>query len=219
MGKIKDITGMKFNKLTALYIDGKFSDGSSLWKCKCECGGEVTTTGTRLKRNLKVDCGCGTFEKLSKRHKSHGMAKTRFYKAWVSMKERCYRPYHVSHKSYYDKGITVCDRWLESFENFYEDMKDGYLDNLTLDRINGNKNYCKENCKWSNVTEQNNNVRTNHIIEVDGIKDTVANTCRRYGVSYDRALYRLSKGWDADKAIKTPCLDKLKNLTYNREAK
>jgi hypothetical protein len=215
MGKIRDITGMKFNKLTALCIVGKYSDGSSLWKCECQCGGEAITIAGRLIKGLKRDCGCDRFERRSNISKTHGLSKTRFYKAWVGMKERCYKPNHISHKNYYDKGIKVCDRWLESFENFLADMKEGYTDELTLDRIDNSKGYNKDNCRWATYIEQTNNVSTNRIIDIDGIKDTLANTCRRYNIGYDIVLCRLVLGWEIDRAFKTPKLNSLDNLTYN----
>lgn len=91
--------------------------------------------------------------------RTHGMSNTPEYKAWFEMKRRCYNKNRKGYKNYGGRGIKVCDRWLESFENFYEDMGDRPSPNHSLDRIDVNGNYEPSNCKWSDRTEQNYNQR------------------------------------------------------------
>ncbi len=134
----------------------------------------------------------------------HGMRRTRFYRIWTGMKTRCLNDKHIWFKHYGGKGIKVCNDWL-LFDNFLLDMHASYLEhskkygekNTSIDRINGNKNYCKENCKWATKLEQSNNAINNRFIEYRGekksIKEWSSITGISYNVIYNRIfLYKLS---------------------------
>ncbi len=98
----------------------------------------------------------------------HGKSKTSEYKSWAGMKERCCRPNHPAYKNYGARGITVCDRWLESFENFLEDMGSKPTAEHSIDRVDNSKGYSPENCKWATNLEQGNNTRRIHFISYKG---------------------------------------------------
>lgn len=202
MGVFKNIVGKKFNYLTVLKLLDK-TDRGFWWLCRCDCGKEVRVLGSNIIRGHNKSCGCYKIKINSEIHRKHYMIDTRIYKTWSGMKNRCLNPKNQAYKDYGERGITVCDKWLD-FQGFYEDMKDNYSDNLTIDRIDNNKGYFKSNCRWATKLEQANNVRDNHIITVDNVTDTVANICRLHHVNYNRVIDRISHGWDASRAIKEP---------------
>ena len=123
----------------------------STWNCTCECGTKVVKRREALEDYSS--CGCWFSEKISESSKTHGMTNTPTYRSWMKMKERCYLKSYAEKEFYQDIGIKVCDRWLESFENFYEDMGER-PEGMTLDRIDFTKDYTPENCRWADLTMQ-----------------------------------------------------------------
>lgn len=153
---IKDLTGKKIEYFEVLHITNKRKRGCVVWLCKCKCG---TIKELSSKDLLKTkSCGCFHLEAVQK-IKKHGMSNTSTYTSYVHMKDRCLNKNNDSYKNYGGRGISVCDRWLDSFENFLEDMglrPDGF----TLDRVDVNGNYNKENCIWADRKTQSLHTRT-----------------------------------------------------------
>lgn len=198
-----ELTNKTFGKLKVLKIHSRDKHKHLRWLCKCECGNEVVVLSDNLLRSHTTSCGCERIRRNSEVHRIHGKTNTREYVAWINMLNRCEDPKNKRYDRYGGRGISVCEKW-HTFNGFWEDMEEGYAENLTIDRINGDGNYQKSNCKWSTITEQANNTSTNRLVTVDGITDTVANLCRRFEMKYTTAIQRLSNGWSADKAFKTP---------------
>lgn len=132
------------------------------------------------------------------------MCKSPEYRSWSAMYTRCYNPNVKCYKHYGERGITVCNRWKHSFENFYSDIGPRPSLKHSVERINNELGYSPENCKWATHAEQMNNIRDNIRIEYKGESHTVAEWARIKNVPYLRLKKRIKSGWDIDSAIETP---------------
>jgi hypothetical protein len=134
---------------------------------------------------------------------THGMTNTPEWISWTSMRQRCHCESAIGFHNYGGRGIKVCERWMNSFENFYADMGNR-PEGMSLDRIDNDGDYCPDNCKWSSHVEQGANQRTNRFIEHDGERLTLAQWSRRTGLSKHTIRRRLIKGWSIEKTLNTP---------------
>lgn len=191
MRKTKDITGEKFGSLTVIEYAGK-SNGKakiSLWTCRCECGSVKTYYGTALRSGGTKSCGCMKGENISAAVEQHGMRGTPTYNSWKTMKARCSNPNSPDYESYGGRGITVCDRW-ESFENFIADM--GMRPRgMTLDRIDTNGAYSKENCRWATPIQQARNRKSNRLVVFEGQEMTLSEFADKIGIDRRKARYMI----------------------------
>jgi len=192
-GPRTSLVGKKYNMLTVLAQEGINKEGKYLWLCRCECGNEKKLTGTILKSGSSKSCGC-----IVRTQK--GLANTSIYSIWHSMVARCHNKNSRSWKRYGGRGIIVCDRWKNSFFNFLEDMGDRPK-GMSIDRINNNGNYCKENCRWATMMEQARNTSKNHIIEAFGKKMTLIEWVRDTGHAPDVIKKRLKRGLSIEEAL------------------
>ena len=137
--------------------------------------------------------------------RSHGYTGTRLYRTWCNMKGRCYRKSMKRYERYGGRGITVCKEWKDSFEIFKEwALSNGYSDNLTLDRIDNNGNYCPENCRWITNKEQQSNKSDNHLITYNGKTQTITQWAEELGMSGKSFEKRIRVWKDIKRAIETP---------------
>lgn len=171
-----DLRGKKFSKLTPIKKIPKLNGVGRIWECLCDCG-KITnvSTGNLLNGNTK---SCGCYKKfIGSQRKTHGQSstnKTSEYQAWKGMKYRCYNKNGDHYHIYGARGIVVCDRWVNSFENFIADMGKKPTSKHSLDRIDNNGNYSPENCRWATDFEQRRNNSRNHWIEYKGKKMVVS---------------------------------------------
>ena len=125
----------------------------------------------------------------------HGMSDTRLHKIWMKMRGRCYVVNNDHYKWYGARGITICNEWRDDFKAFYDwSMAHGYRDDLTIDRIDVNGNYCPENCRWVTMKEQCNNKRSNVYLEINGVTKNVRQWSEETGVKYATIYMRHKRG-------------------------
>lgn len=184
-----NIAGQTFGYLTAIAYAG--SDGKkSLWRAQCVCGNERTYAATELRKGKLRSCGCRTGELIAASRRTHGMSKHPAYAVWSSMVDRCRLPTHQAWHNYGARGICVCARWQEGFENFWADMGPTYQQGLTLERRNNEGNYEPDNCYWATWTAQNRNKRNS--VRLDGIP--VVEIAEQQGLSRSTAYFRHQRG-------------------------
>jgi hypothetical protein len=186
---IKDYTGQRFDKLVAVRIHDINKPRQKSWVFACDCGGERIAVAAQVKQwvknNGKANCGCVP-RKTTKTHgHSVGLKTTKEYRTWLSIKRRCSKESQQYYHVYGGRGIKVCDEWLHSYETFLSDMgkcPDGY----SLERIDCNGNYSKENCCWIPLSEQARNTRRNIYFDYFGATVTQEDVIRLLGVSFYR---------------------------------
>lgn len=134
----------------------------------------------------------------------HNMTNTRLYNIWSGMKARCYDKNHPKYNRYGARSITVCERWL-IFQNFYNDMIDGYSNKLSIDRIDNDGNYCLENCKWSTNKEQQQHTSKTHYLTFNNKIQTISQWAEELKIPYNTLHNRIINGWSIERALTTPC--------------
>ena len=169
MGRLIDLTEKIFGRLTVIGRDYSVqgTNQKAKWFCNCNCGTKnISILSDSLRNGKSISCGCYQKEVAAKNakitgtnQKKHGISGTPEYNSWNNMIQRCYNKNDIGYLNYGGRGITVCDKWLNSIENFIEDMGPRPSDDHSLDRINNNGNYELSNCRWATITEQNRNKR------------------------------------------------------------
>jgi len=153
-----DLTGKSFGEWFVLDYSHTNAKGSVSWICRCSCGVISEVAGNNLKSGKTTNCGCKKSEKTAKQNTTHGMSKTRAYKIWAGMIQRCTNPNRLAYKYYGARGISVCKRWM-TFENFLEDIGHPPSDDYSLERIDNDGWYEPNNCKWATAEVQSRNNR------------------------------------------------------------
>ena len=206
LSNANDISGQKFNMLTAVEYVGRRNKGNHpYWLCRCECGNEKVVSLPNLKSGAVKSCGClpriKNSARMKEQNKTHGKSKTRLYNIYHQMKTRCYNPAHPFFYRYGGRGISICNEWQE-FEVFYAwAINNGYEDGLTIDRINNDGVYSPDNCRWVKMVDQTRNRGTNHHVTVGGETHCLSEWAEINDISYNTIMSRLRYGWDEERAV------------------
>ncbi len=189
MQKQHNISGNKYGRLTAVGPAGKTKSRSIIWQCICDCGTITHVPISSLRSGHTKSCGCLGIDRRRDANIKHGQSNSEEYKIWASMIQRCTknRPYGIN-------GISVCQRWKGSFENFFADMGQRPSANHSIDRIDNTGNYEPANCRWADAKTQANNTKRNVWLTHNGVKKTVAQWSRELGIAYTTINNRLARG-------------------------
>ena len=185
--------GKKFGKLTILEELPERKHGKIVYRCKCDCGNITNVLGCHLRSGNTKSCGCLKYE-----HKilKHGKCNTKLYTTWKNIKQRCYNKNYDRYKDYGARGIQVCDEWKNDFYCFYNwAINNGYQENLTIDRIDNNKGYSPDNCRWTDIKTQCNNTRRNVFLTCNNKTQTIAQWGNELNLSVDKISQRHRAGW------------------------
>jgi hypothetical protein len=205
MGKLNELTGKKYGRLTVIERSGSTAQKKALWRCRCDCGNEVVVVGSHLLNGNTHSCGCYKRDVTSERMSSHGKSGSRLHHIWKNMRQRCANPHKPDYKYYGGRGIVVDDIWndYEVFEKWA--IESGYTDALTIDRIDVNGNYCPDNCRWVSMTEQARNMSRNRIITYNGESHCLSEWGEILGISAKVLGLRINTyGWSVERAFATP---------------
>lgn len=199
MTAFKNLVGQKFGRLTVISRVEKSKRTSFL--CQCDCGKTKIIKSCPMIMGEVSSCGCLNIELLQNRA-THGHGrkgnKSKEYRAWSNMLTRCYNENYLEHENYGGRGIIVCERWRTSFVNFIEDMGLATSKKHSLDRIDNDGNYCKENCRWATLKQQGSNTSRNRWIEHDGKNMIISDWMKYLGISNGYFYKQLKKKSFAD---------------------
>lgn len=203
MSKFIVSSGQKFGRLTVCQ-----NPTHPNIMCICQCGKKTSVKAINLIKGKTKSCGCLHKQQLSDRVKKHGATSkncregvSTTYKRWRSMKSRCTNKNTISYENYGGNGITICERWLNSFDNFLSDMGECPTSDHTLDRINSLGNYTPENCRWANRKQQNRNTSSNRLITLNGVTHCASEWAEIKGINYRTIITRLNKNLDPQEVL------------------
>lgn len=223
-----DLTGEKFGRLTVIKNVGVDKKSRlKLWLCECECGNMKITKTSYLTSGDTTSCGCYRKECELKnlgefwgKLKTHGLHNARIYRIWADMKERCNNKNNKAFKHYGNRGIKVCEEWQKNFMYFYIwAIHNGYEDTLTIDRIDVNKGYEPDNCRWVNWKEQANNKRTTRKLTIFGETKTAYQFEKQYGINSKLLVDRYDRGYRNEKLLYNGNLNHFRKCINKRDSK
>lgn len=198
MPAMRSLTGRRFGKLVVIeLLVERDKHGNVRWECRCDCGARSQVTSNRLLCGKANSCGCRSGGP------THGQTHSKAYRAWRAMKYRCLNQRCSCYHNYGGRGITVCERWLNSFENFFADM--GLPPRgLQLERKNNDGNYEPGNCVWATCREQSNNRRRTVLLEYHGDIKPITEWADLFRIKHQTIRSRIRDGWGVEKALSVP---------------
>jgi hypothetical protein len=202
--RIKNMVGEVFGLLTVQYfIEVSEKGNTTIWMCKCRCGNTRKASRSNLRTGHARSCGCMEAKHRVEGATKHGMFGTPEYHTWGSMIQRVTNPKNNRYADYGGRGITVCWRWMSSFDNFYEDMGKKPK-GTTLGRIDNDGKYCKDNCEWQTAIEQANNKRNNRMFTYQGRTQSVCAWAGELGLDSQMVGQKIRRGESIRRALRLP---------------
>lgn len=201
----EDLTGQTFNRLTAIRWVSR-ENGHQQWLWQCECGESTFALAIHVKRGHTKSCGCYRRrwgKKYVRTHKAKVSGQPE-YETWGGLKQRCYNSKNQGYANYGGRGILICERWLDSFENFLADMGKRPTPKHSIERINNDGHYEPSNCRWATMKEQNRNKRDNKLLTFEGQTMCVSDWAAHLNVPRPRLQSRLYYGWTVERALTQP---------------
>lgn len=209
MPKKKDLTGQRFGRLIVVKELVERRNSQIYWLCKCDCGNECEVNGGALRTGSTKSCGCLQIELTAKRFRKYDESTSTLRNVLCSIKQRCLNPKNSDYYLYGGRGITVCKEWLDSengMTSFVQwSLKNGYRPGLSIDRIDNNKGYSPDNCRWVNNSVQGRNKRTNHMITFKDETHCLSEWAEIVGIKYQTLKQRINNyGWSIEDALTIP---------------
>jgi len=213
---MKDITGQKFNRLTAVrFVKWRwlpYGKRVPLWEFECECGKRTVAQRSNVLTGHTKSCGCWKLEATARAHTTHGDLKNHevghFYGVWRAMKQRCENPNSPHYEDWGGRGIKIL--WA-CYEDFKRDMEPSYQPGLQIERKDNNGHYCKENCTWATAQQQALNRRSNVILNFCGLRAQLSVWAGLIGMKPMTLRNRMLLGWSDEQALTKPV-----QRTYSR---
>jgi hypothetical protein len=196
----KDISGNRYGDLVVKGYSHSHKK-RSYWVCQCDCGKTCVKTGNNIRSGHTLSCGCHLSKATVKRNTKHGLSKSTEYRTWKRMRERCLNKNRPDYHLYGGRGITVCEAWRDSFEQFFRDMGYRPSPHHSIDRIDNSKGYSPDNCRWATKSEQASNKRNTVLITCHGITKTLTAWVKETGYTAGTIKNRLKNGLSPELAL------------------
>lgn len=210
--RVKDLTGHKYGQWTVVQYAGIAPNSrKAAWLCECKCGTRRAITSNNLQRALS--CGCGRRQKTILRNTTHGRARSPEHRTWCGMLQRCYNQNNTGYEDWGGRGITVCDRWKNSFENFFADMGTKPFPGASIGRLDNDGNYEPKNCRWETHEQQAKNTRRTRRFAIGSESKCFSEWAEEAGVSPAAFANRVNANWNEDELLAPPI--EAKRLEYN----
>lgn len=204
MARAKEMKNKRFGRLLVVSRHGRDSRNNATWNCLCDCGNTTIVNTADLNKHRK-SCGCFARERMAALNKTHGLSHTRAFRSWTKAKQRCFDPKHVAFHKYGGAGITMCDKWKNSFADFYSDMGEPPTPRHSLDRIENTKGYEPGNCRWASKKQQSDNSQWPRLITFRGETKNLSEWARSLGMDINSVRTRIKiLGWSVERALTEP---------------
>lgn len=167
--------------------------------CRCDCGKEKEIALCSLRSGATTSCGCYRAEVVKSSSLTHGKSETSLYNVWIAMRQRCLNPSNPAYPDYGGRGIGIDQAW-NTFEGFLRDMGEPPV-GTSLDRIDNDKGYGPDNCRWATRVQQNRNRRSSKLLTHNGETKTVTEWAEQYGIGVSTLSQRIRLGWDTERAL------------------
>lgn len=208
--RLIDMAGRRFSGVTGVRRVGTCGSRDALWEFRCDCGNLFEANGYYVRAGKVISCPDCARKRVSLSSRKHGLTNSPEYSVWTDIKSRCHNKNSTSYPRYGGRGISVCQRWRDSFETFLGDMGKRPSSDHSIDRIDNNRDYCPSNCRWATRGEQANNKRNNIYITINGDTRSMSQWAREYGVLTATASLRYKQGLRGEAVFRT----RVKQITF-----